>query len=141
MTCRLYTDAIQELVDGTLGPIRRAELQTHLDVCDDCRALVGDLQKIRTSAASLDPVQPPPHVWLQIANQLRQEGVAVNVPQSPRRHVAMLAIAATLMLSVGAALYLLLPGRPAAPAVNAPQTAAAGRETTTGNAGATDPVQ
>lgn len=141
MTCRLYTDAIQELVDGTLGPIRRAELQTHLDVCDDCRALVGDLQKIRTSAASLDPVQPPPHVWLQIANQLRQEGVAVNVPQSPRRHVAMLAIAATLMLSVGAALYLLLPGRPAAPAMNAPQTAAAGRETTTGNAGATDPVQ
>ena len=141
MTCRLYNDAVQELVDGTLGPIRRAELQTHLDVCDDCRALLGDLQKIRASASSLDPVQPPPHIWLQIANQLRQEGRAASVPQSPRRHVAMLAIAATLLLSVGAALYMLLPGTPATPAVNAPQTAAAGGQNTAGNAGATDPVQ
>ena len=39
--------AIHELVDGTLGPVRRAELQTHLDVCAECRALVADLNKIR----------------------------------------------------------------------------------------------
>ena len=141
MTCRLYTDAIQELVDGTLGPIRRAELQTHLDVCDSCRALLTDLEKIRASAASLDAVQPPPHVWLQIANQLRQEGRATSVVPSPRRHVAMLAIAATLLLSVGGALYVLLPGTPAAPAVNTPQTSSAAADNPGGNAGASDPVQ
>jgi anti-sigma factor RsiW len=140
MTCRIYTDAIQELVDGTLGPIRRAELQTHLDVCDNCRALLADLQKIQTSAASLDPVQPPPHVWLQIANQLRQEGRATSVVSSPRRHVAMLAIAATLLLSVGGALYVLLPGTATAPTITSPQTASTA-EGAGGNAAAPDPVQ
>ena len=140
MTCRLYTDAIQELVDGTLGPIRRAELQTHLDVCDSCRALLADIQKIRASAASLDAVQPAPHVWLQIANQLRQEGRATSVVQSPRRHVAMLAIAATLLLSVGGALYVLLPGTPATPVTDTAQTSSAA-ESPAGNAAVPDPVQ
>ena len=147
MTCNRYTEAIQELVEGTLGPIRRAELQTHLDVCDNCRALVADLQKIRDAAASLDPVQPPPHVWLQVAGRLRQEGRISDIQRGALpRHYAMLAIAATLLLAVGAALYVIVPGvtphstttaeRPAteSPAGNTVDTAA-------GNATAGDPVQ
>ena len=34
MACERYRDAIQELVDGTLGSIRRAELRSHLEQCD-----------------------------------------------------------------------------------------------------------
>ncbi len=67
-------DAIQELVDGTLGPIRRAELQIHLDQCDECRALLQDLERIRDLAGSLDRPCRADRVWLQIAGRLRQEG-------------------------------------------------------------------
>jgi hypothetical protein len=112
MTCSQYRDAIQELVDGTLGPIRRAELQLHLDECGVCRALVGDLQQIRSMAESLAPLAPPDGVWLQIAGRLRQEG-RVQSPPAPtvlagRRHT-VLAIAAGLLLAVGASLVALLP--------------------------------
>ena len=108
MHCLHYRDAIQEMADGTLGPIRRAELQTHLDHCDACRALRADLQKIRDAAATLDHPAPPDHVWRQIAGQLRQEGrVTSAAPQ--RRHYALLALAAGLLLSVGASLWVLFP--------------------------------
>jgi hypothetical protein len=107
MFCNQYTEAIQELADGTLGPVRRAELQTHLDQCDGCRALAADMQKIRTAASTLSAVPPPDRAWLQIAARLRQEGRLTG--ESPRlpRNLAALAIAASLLLAVGASLYLL----------------------------------
>src|SRR4029450_4292910 len=43
--CERYLNAIQELADGTLGPIRRAELELHLESCDACRALAVSLQR------------------------------------------------------------------------------------------------
>ena len=61
--CERYLNAIHELVDGTLGPIRRAELELHLESCDGCRALAADLQEIARSARSLDVLEPPERVW------------------------------------------------------------------------------
>jgi hypothetical protein len=104
-------NAIQELADGTLGPIRRAELQIHLDDCDGCRRLADDLLRIRTLASSLDRPAPPDRVWLQIAGRLRQEGRVTPPPPrtaSPWR-LAPLAIAASLLLIVSAAVYQLYP--------------------------------
>lgn len=135
--CGQYTEAIHELVDGTLGPIRRAELQTHLDACADCRTLAADLEKIRDAAAALDPVRPPDHVWLKVARQLREEGRVAETPQRASRRMAVLAIAASLVLAVGSALYML--GRyefAAGPDGREPQVAAGG-----GNAAPADPVQ
>ena len=138
MTCTQYRDAIQELADGTLGPVRRAELQTHLDLCEDCRALVADLKKIRAAAASLDPVRPPDHVWLRIAAQLRQDGRITTPPVVRRRHLGMLAIAASLVLAVSGSLYFLRSFDPVAPAPGRDivQQAGAG-----GNAATSDAVQ
>src|SRR5919106_1857262 len=113
MYCQQYKEAIHELADGTLGPVRRAELQTHLDQCDDCRALAVDMQKIRTAASGLGAVQPPDRAWLQIAAQLRQEGRITAHSQRHPRNLAVLAIAASLLLAVGTSLYLLSTfGRP-----------------------------
>ena len=143
MYCKQYRDVIQELVDGTLGPVRRAELQTHLDQCEECQALVADLKKIRDAAASLDRPAPHDHVWMQIAGRLRQEGRVTTV-DTPRRHLALLAIAATLLLAVGASLYVLLPLRNQG---NATQSAQAnpgsghGAGAGAGNAGGTDTVK
>ena len=108
-----YQESIHALVDGTIGAIRRAELERHLAECAECRAFLADMQAIRDTAASLDPIAPPDGVWLQIAGRLRQEGrVAAPPPRTsppPRAHVALLAIAASLLVAVGAAIAVLLP--------------------------------
>ncbi|CAN5659079.1 hypothetical protein BH18ACI5_BH18ACI5_16130 [soil metagenome] len=135
MYCNQYREAIQELADGTLGPVRRAELQTHLDHCDACRALSADLRKIRDTAATLDHPAPPAHVWMQIAGRLCQEGRVAAAP-SQRRHYALLAIAAALLLSVGTSLWLLLPRQG-----ESSQTQAAGSAQPEGNAAQKDTVQ
>ena len=112
MHCERYTDAIQELVDGTLGPIRRSELQIHLDQCEGCRALLQDLERIRDLAGSLDRPVVPNRVWLQVAGRLRQEGrLRQPAPAATpsRRPYVLAAIAASLLLAVGASLFLLVP--------------------------------
>jgi hypothetical protein len=136
MDCAKYRDAIQELADGTLGSIRKAELQMHLDQCPDCRALAADLIKIRDAASGLEPIEPPEGAWLQIAGRLRQEGRVEQqaTPAIHPRHRSMivLAIAASLVLAVGLSIYLLLPRHQ-----NPAQTA----QVTPGNAAADDPVK
>jgi hypothetical protein len=133
MYCSQYRDAIQELADGTLGPVRRAELQTHLDLCDDCRALAADLQKIRAAAKSLDPIVPPARVWASISGELRKQKQT-----TPRRaSAALLALAASLVLAVGGALYVSRTARdvrPAEPVASAPSAPG-------GNAAQGDSVQ
>ena len=133
--CERYLNAIHELVDGTLGPIRRAELELHLEACDGCRALATDLREIARAARSLDVLQPPQHVWKSIAGQLR---AARPRPLSRHRSVALLAIAATLVLAVGASLFMLR--RPAP----VPQTATTSQgvgQPAPSNAASANPVQ
>ena len=107
-----YIEAIHEMVDGTLGAIRRSELEIHLDQCDECRALVDDLQQIKALAASLDRPAPPDRVWLQVAGRLRQEGrVRPTAPFAAvsRRPYVLAALAATLVLLVSGSLLFLAP--------------------------------
>ena len=135
MSCPNYRDALQELADGTLGPIRRAELQVHLDSCARCRSLASDLVRIKDLAASLDRLSPAGAVWLQVAGRLRQEGrlaAEAEAPRTSKRRMAALAIAAALVIAVGASIVTLLPrgGDASAP-----------RTTQEGNVTAQDPVQ
>jgi hypothetical protein len=112
MNCNRSTQDIQELVDGTLGPIRRAELQQHLDECASCRALADDLQRVHDAAGALDRLQPPDHVWLQIAGRLRQEGRVQDRPvaaRARRAQYAWMGIAAALIVAVGVSLLLVAP--------------------------------
>ena len=109
MTCERYRESIQELIDGTIGPIRKAELELHLDQCDACRAFADDMRRIHETAASLDELEPPDRVWLQIAGRLRQEGRVVSpafVPRA-RRSAMVLALAAALILAVAASIVML----------------------------------
>lgn len=126
MPCPQYLNSIQERLDGTLGPIRRAELELHLDQCEDCRALLADLERIRDAAGSLRPLQPPERVWLQVAGRLRQEG-RVHDEQRPslwaRRRAPLIGLAAAAVLLIATSILLLAPGStkpPATAAVSAP---------------------
>ena len=92
-----------------MGPIRAAELQQHLDECPACSALADDLRRIREAATTLAGSRPRDHVWLQIAGRLRQEGRVHDRPEvqrASRTQYAWLAIAATLVISVGASIFL-----------------------------------
>ena len=112
MSCQQYLNSIHELVDGTIGAIRRAELEQHLDGCEACRALVSDLERIRDAAGALPEIRPPDRVWLQLAGRLRQEGriTTAVAPERPNRtYAAWLAIAAALVIAVGSAVLLLVP--------------------------------
>ncbi len=112
MACARYTQAIQELVDGTLGSVRAAELEQHLSGCAACRAFAADVQQIHDLAASLDRPAPPAGVWLQVAGRLRQEGrVQASAPVQRARHsrYALLGIAAALMVAIGGSLLVLVP--------------------------------
>ena len=132
MACEQYLNAIHDRVDGTLGAIRGAELDQHLERCDACRALLADLQTIAAAARTLDALEPPDRIWMQIAGRLHQEGrvkpAALDAP-APRRTYTLLALAATLLLAVGGSLLLIYPRhQPMIPA-------------TAGNAEQEDPVQ
>jgi hypothetical protein len=106
------------MVDGTIGSIRRAELEMHLVQCDDCRALLDDLRKIHDAAAALPVIEAPDRAWLQIAGRLRQEGritsqAPATVPK--RRPIGVwLAAAAAIVIAAGTALVLLVPRTPPA---------------------------
>ena len=119
-----YLNSIQEMVDGTIGSIRRAELELHVDTCDACRGLLEDLQRIHDAAAALPVIHAPDRAWLQIAGRLRQEGRITDqapVALPKRRPIgAWLAAAAAIVIAAGTALVLLVPRTPPAT-----QTAAA----------------
>ena len=70
MNCETYTEHIGDLVDGTISPERRAELDRHLAACESCRALVADLQEIRGVTSRLAVHKPPERVWQHLAAKL-----------------------------------------------------------------------
>ncbi len=132
MTCTQYREWIDDLVDGTIVPIRRAELERHLAECEACRTLAADLQIIHDTAASLEPLEPPAGVWLQIAGRLRQQGRVAPPPEvrtvRTTRHAALLAIAAALVLLVGGSIVMLWteyrqPASPSSTSIASPPTA------------------
>ena len=118
MACEKYLNSIHETVDGTIGSIRRAELEMHAAQCDACRALLEDLQRIHDAAAALPMVEAPDRAWLQIAGRLRQEGrirQETVAEAAKRAYLPWLAAAAAVILAVGSAVMLLRPGTPSAP--------------------------
>lgn len=137
--CEQYLNAMNELVDGTLGPLRRTELELHVESCEPCRALLADLQRIAEAGRSLEALKPPASAWSEIAERLRQEGRVVSAPRRTlRRSHAVLALAAALVLAAGASLFYLAPGDPA---VQEGPTAAGQPAPASGNAVFVDPVQ
>jgi hypothetical protein len=104
---------LSELVDGTLDPVDRDAVEAHVRGCDRCAALVGDFDRLRRAAQGLGPVDPPSHVWLEIAGQLRQAipptpaARAPGAPMAPAWQWAGLA-AALVVITTGAYVFLRL---------------------------------
>lgn len=103
-------------MDGTLGSIRRADLDMHLSECEACRALYDDLLRIRDAAVSLPALPAPDGAWLQIAGRLRQEGritAAAPRERARRSYVPVwLAAAAALVIAIGGSVLFITRSAP-----------------------------
>lgn len=66
MTCSDLNEALVDFVDGRLDPADQRKLERHLEVCDNCSALVTDLRTIRAAAFMLDRHEPAPQAWTRL---------------------------------------------------------------------------
>ncbi len=66
MTCSDLNEALVDYVDGRLAPAEQRAAERHLEVCDNCSALVTDLRTIRAAAFMLDRHEPTPAAWTRL---------------------------------------------------------------------------
>lgn len=62
MTHLELENLISEYLEGQLTAVRRAEVETHLAACVECRELVADVRHSFELCRTAEPVEPPP--WL-----------------------------------------------------------------------------
>jgi hypothetical protein len=144
MTCADAESLLQDRLDGPLGPDDAASLAAHLGGCAACRDLDADLALIHEASAQLDRPIVPAHAWPALAAQLEKEGLmrppsasAAVTPKSPWITYAWMAVAATLLAGIGAALVWRAGERVAPPV----REAAAPAPGTPGNAAARKAVE
>ena len=58
---------VDEYVDGAMSADAVRLVEAHVATCASCRALVADLQALRTLAGHLDTLVPPAFVWTRIS--------------------------------------------------------------------------
>jgi hypothetical protein len=83
MTCSEVERLLPELLDGAPGALLgggddsfQTAFDNHVKSCPVCSDLVGELKTIASEARELaENEEPSPRVWLQIAAQLRAEGL------------------------------------------------------------------
>jgi len=84
MTCSDVQQLLPEFIDGSGD----AEFELHLKSCAACSELVGELKLIAREAHQLaESEEPPARVWVNIANQLRAEGIIREPRAVPERPV------------------------------------------------------
>jgi hypothetical protein len=108
ITCRDAEPLLHEALDAPLPPVDAAALAAHLGACAACRDLQADLSLVRETSASLAPPVVPSTLWPALAAQLEREGLlapaAARVSSKPWQAYTWMALAASLLVGVGAAL-------------------------------------
>ena len=108
-----WTDRLSEYLDGELPPADHAACEAHLAECDDCRALLGELQRVLTAARDDRERLPDADLWPGIlarldrpsAAQVRQfsdRAAARKEPSKISFSLPQLALAASLLIAVSA---------------------------------------
>jgi hypothetical protein len=115
-SCNDIEPLLSSFIDNDLAASAQADVRSHLSECPSCRAVVADLQRLRAAAQALGPIDPPRHVWLEVAGQIHLDRVprTPQVPAPPLRDTALwqwIGLAAALVL-VTIGLYLFEGVRP-----------------------------
>ena len=84
MNCNDVQEVLPEMMEGS----QSGEFQAHLQACPACAELVSDLELIASEARQLAAIdEPAPRVWVNIAAQLRSEGIIREPEATPARPV------------------------------------------------------
>src|SRR5688572_31487596 len=131
-TCDQVRPQLSGYVDRHLDAARAGEVRAHLLSCDACRGIADDLGLVRDAARKLGPIDPPPHVWLEIAGRVRLESGKPDVASPVRAVTASsrsrsdtwqwLGLAAALLLTTLAVYSIATPDTAAPVAVTAGTT-------------------
>jgi hypothetical protein len=106
MTCHDAEPLLHDALDRTLPPEAATALAAHLATCAACRDLEADLALMHDAAASLDRPLVPASGWTSLAARLETEGLLAAAgarrPRAPWTGYAWVALAATVLVGVGA---------------------------------------
>jgi anti-sigma factor RsiW len=81
---------VQAYFDGEVDAVSAAEIERHADHCNECRALLEDLEKVRTALRrDVSYGATPPELRAQILRALDQEGTAGQVGIAAARRPAV----------------------------------------------------
>ncbi|OFW40582.1 MAG: hypothetical protein A3J29_05885 [Acidobacteria bacterium RIFCSPLOWO2_12_FULL_67_14b] len=73
MKCEDLNEALVDFVDGRLDAVSQRNVERHLEVCGQCRALVTDLRTIRAAAFMLDRREPSAATWTALQAKVAAE--------------------------------------------------------------------
>ncbi|HXB55756.1 MAG TPA: zf-HC2 domain-containing protein [Vicinamibacteria bacterium] len=116
MDCRRAEELLSDHYEGTLDPLRRADLDAHLSGCADCRALRAALGDVVEALRTFPVLEPPARLAERVAAAALAPRVAAPSPFAPRgvRIPAWLPAAAAglALVTTGAALLATGPEGP-----------------------------
>ncbi len=107
-----WTDQLSDYLDGELSADERHVVEAHLRVCVSCAAVLNDLTRVVTRAASAEACPPQTDLWAGIADRIERGVVPAASRVTPfvrrdARRVAFtlpqLAAAAALLMAVSGA--------------------------------------
>jgi len=80
---------LSEYLDDELDPSERAELETHLDACAECRTALEQLRRVVARAARLVLADAPPaeDLWPGIADRIHERPARAGAPATARSRV------------------------------------------------------
>jgi anti-sigma factor RsiW len=104
-----WMERLSEYLDGELPASDRAALEAHLETCDDCSALLGELRRVVDRARVAEAYGPRRDLWPGIASRIGATPAA-SPRIGPRWSFSLpqLAAAAILLMTLsGGAVWLL----------------------------------
>jgi hypothetical protein len=87
-TCDRVRPQLSGYVDRHLDAAQAGEVRAHLLSCDACRGIADDLGLLRDAARQLGPIDPPAHVWVEIAGRVRLDSGKPEAPAPVRAAAA-----------------------------------------------------
>ncbi|HOV65705.1 MAG TPA: zf-HC2 domain-containing protein, partial [Bacillota bacterium] len=103
-----FSELISSYIDGELDPQASAQLEEHLKVCPDCKAMYEELRHIKKLLGSVSEIEPPDSLHISIMEAVNEEAIrredALRAERSAKRSMWLrrlsIALAACLIILV-----------------------------------------
>jgi hypothetical protein len=84
MTCRHAKSLLEDYIDGDLAPHQCAEVDSHLDICEECRGEFRQAQRLKESLENQPSFDPGEDYWRETTEMILAR-TEVSVPTSASR--------------------------------------------------------